>query len=214
MFTPVLFLVWRDAAPTNLPPLGATTALAHRPTPLDPNQPFAKDGPGPALTLELAFADEAAFRHTVPALTLPGRFEAQAMRRRAFATPAPAALPVPCTLLVEYLGRCEDPQAWLDHYDAHHPPIMVRFPAVREVATYRPAADLPLPPGAIAASALQRNKVVFDTAAALAHALASPILREMRADRDAFPPFDGHATHFPTLTHDALAPLTPLAAPP
>ena len=117
-----------------------------------------------------------------------------------------------CTFLVEYVGRCDDPQGWLDHYDAHHPAIMTRFPAIRDVATSRPAPDLPLPRGAAPAAAMQRNKVVFDTPDALAYALASPVMIEMRADSAAFPRIDGHATHFPTLTYDLLAPLTPFAA--
>ena len=49
-------------------------------------------------------------------------------------------------------------------------------------------------------SALQRNKVVFDSLADLIAALASPAMIEMRADGKRFPPFAGKATHFPMTT--------------
>jgi hypothetical protein len=221
MSTPVLFLVWR-AAP-NLDDLGAAFArldglvhaLAFTPLSL-PDQPFARDGRGPALTVELAFASERAFAQGVDAIPASG-FEAEAMRGRRFAAPDPVFRlgpgETPCTLLVEYSGRCDDPTAWLDHYDAHHPPIMVRFPGVRDVATFRPAPDLALPDAWERGRAMQRNKVVFDSPAALVAALASPVMAEMRADRDAFPPFDGAVTHFPNATYDLLSSrLTPFSA--
>ena len=47
---------------------------------------------------------------------------------------------------------------------------------------------------------MQRNKVVFDSAAALATALNSPVRHEMRAAFGRFPPFTGPITHFPMAT--------------
>ena len=135
-------------------------------------------------------------------------FAAQAMLGRRFATPDPVFRlgpgERPCTLLVAYPGVCEDLEAWLDHYDAHHPPIMVRFPAIRDVATFRPLPDARLPATWARATAMQRNKVVFDSHTALRAALASPVRREMRADFEVFPPFTGRPTHFPTVTFDLL----------
>lgn len=217
MYTPVLFLIWRDDgyAPAMRDAVrrldGLERALAFTRAPFDPNSRFARDGVGPALTVELAFADEAALAAGAGALapSLAGRFEAQAMRGRWFATPDPVFRLVdggrPCTLLVEYTGEAEEPIVWLDHYDAHHPAIMTRFPDVRDVATYRPAADLPLPAVWTRAAAMQRNKVVFDSTAALRAALAAPIMREMRADFEAFPPYTGGATHHATETTDLRA---------
>jgi hypothetical protein len=51
---------------------------------------------------------------------------------------------------------------------------------------------------------MQRNKVVFDNAAALTAALESPVRQEMRAHFHALPTFTGRVTHFPMATR-ALA---------
>ena len=221
--TPTLFLVWSDSPPqvetlrdALTPHRGLVQALAFLATEPAPDDPFAVDGPRPALTLELGFADLAAFENAAaiwegePAFGLPGSstFSAQAMLGRRFATPDPVFRlgggERPCTLLVAYPGACDDLEAWLDHYDAHHPPIMVRFPAVRDVATFRPLREARLPETWPRGAAMQRNKAVFDSRAALQAALASPIRREMRADFEAFPPFTGRPTHFPTTTFDLI----------
>lgn len=188
-------------------------ALLYRPVVNGPDQPFAKDGRGPALAAELRFAGlpevEAALtpgrlgRLAVP--SLPGAaISHQVFVARDFPVENPwFATPEPCTFLVQYPGPSIDPAAWLDHYDANHPPIMRRFPGVRRVATYRPIAwrsDLAWARG----TAMQRNKVAFDSPAALAAALASPVMAEMRADRDTFPAFDGGATHFPMWTRSVV----------
>ena len=47
---------------------------------------------------------------------------------------------------------------------------------------------------------MQRNKVVFDDAAALTAALNSPVRHEMRADFKNFPPFEGRNSHYPMAT--------------
>ena len=47
---------------------------------------------------------------------------------------------------------------------------------------------------------MQRNKVGFDSAAALTAALNSPVRLEMRADYNRLPRFSGKVTHFPMAT--------------
>ena len=49
---------------------------------------------------------------------------------------------------------------------------------------------------------MQRNKVVFDSPAALTAALNSPVREEMRADFKLFPPFSGENAHFPVATRE------------
>ena len=223
---PTLFVVYRDAEAQlsdidlqsvtgvvqALP--GLQDGLAFTPMAAAGEQPFAGDGRGPPLVLQLDFATaqdlEAALTgagslaHIVRAGALPSLANAavacQRMIGRRFATPDPAfrlALGgLPCTFLVDYPGTADNLEAWLDHYDAHHPPIMTRFPDIREVATYRPAPemdnDLPCARG----TSMQRNKVVFDSSDALVAALASPVMAEMRVDSSAFPPCSQRATHF------------------
>lgn len=178
------------------------------------DQPFAADGRGPALALQLDFAAaadrDAAMAAGSPlaalgdAASFPNLAAAalshQPMTGRDFPVPGGAessADAPPCTFLVTYPGRADDLPAWLDHYDANHPPIMVRFPGIREVATFRPLpvwdSALPFARG----TAMQRNKVVFDSVAGLVAALASPVMAEMRADAATFPPYAPRATHHP-----------------
>jgi hypothetical protein len=128
----------------------------------------------------------------------PQTFSQQVMAVRTFAPPQ--AAPVEdsaqrCTYLVAYEGVAEDFNAWLTHYLAHHPRLMLQLPALRELEIYTridSRSGLPF----AHASAMQRNKVVFDDAAALTDALASPVRDAMRLDFHALPPYSGAAPHF------------------
>ena len=223
MYSPTLFLCWRDAPPelsrADLAFVrervarvaGLRRALGFTPMQISADQPYAADGSGPAFTLELTFDDAgaletAALGDLVADGALPSlagaQPEAQAMWGRTFPVPDPVFRSAkPCTFLVEYPGECAEPTPWLDHYDSHHPKIMVRFPEVREVATFRPAPELGLALPCEINRSMQRNKVVFDSGEALARALASPILLEMRADSAGFPPAPRRPTHYPMATH-------------
>ncbi len=179
-------------------------------TPAQARDPYLDDGAPPALAAEIVFDAvgplEAALAagghlHAITALPALAAAEAtqQAMVRRAFPVPDPALRTPPgerpCTYLVAYDGEADDRDAWLAHYVAHHPPIMARFPGVRQIeicTAFDCISHLKLP----RARCLQRNKVVFDSAAALDAALNSPTRHEMRADFCGFPPFRGRNTHF------------------
>jgi hypothetical protein len=222
---PTLFIVYRDAegqlSDADLRSVSgvvrALPGLQHGLafTPIGAGeQPFARDGRGPPLVLQLAFATaqdlDAALMGagSLAQIVRPGALPSlanaavacQRLIGRRFATPDPVfRLPhgsLPCTFLVDYPGTADNLELWLDHYDAHHPPIMTRFPEIREVETFRPDAegtnDLPC----ARETSMQRNKVVFDSPDALTTALASPIMAEMRADSAAFPPYSQRPTHF------------------
>lgn len=203
-------LVRVEAMLAGLPGLAGAFVL----TPAAPagDQPFAADGRGPALALQIDCVDAAALAALLgPDSALGGlaalsslagaRLTHQPMARRAFAvadsafrTPPGAR---PCTFLVQYQGRADDLPAWLDHYDANHPPIMVRFPGIRAVSTFRPVdgwtSALPFGRG----TAMQRNTVAFDSVPALVAALGSPVMDDMRADAATFPPYAPRAIHHP-----------------
>lgn len=181
-------------------------------TPSD--QPFAKDGPGPALVLQLYFAtkDAAAASlaaggalaelagHAALSRLKDAHVSHQLMEARLFPVGAGAPADPCCTFFVTYPGTTADLASWLDHYDANHPPIMRRFPRIREVETYRPIAwtsGL----GWARSDAMQRNKVVFDSLGDLIAALASPVMEEMLADGRAFAPRTGKTTHHPMTTY-------------
>lgn len=189
---------------------GLTRARLMTPDRTPADQPFAKDGSGPDLALQLTFdapaAAQAALRADSPLARLPvlrdlppDNVAHELMTARVFPTGAPPPADPFLTFFVSYRGPAQDPQAWLDHYDQHHPPIMVRFPGIREVETYRPMEWTSGLPYARAGS-LQRNKVVFASLADLIAALASPVMAEMRADMAQFPPFTVGNTHFPMTT--------------
>lgn len=186
-------------------------------TPETARDPYLDDGPSPPLALQLYFDDlaqlEAALARDghLQALVAPGALPSltgaavrqQAMLTRRFPVPdarfrTPAG-GLPCSYLVHYPGAAADLNEWLAHYVAHHPPIMARFPDIREVEVYTRVdwcGFLPWPRD----DYMQRNKVVFDSAAALTAALNSPVRHEMRADFNRFPPYTGANVHYPMAT--------------
>src|SRR4051794_38434243 len=193
------------------PVAGVTEALLF--TPGTTHDPYLNDGHPPALAMQITFdgieALEAALGvggpllalaapDAVPSLSGAG-FTQQAMLGRGFKVPDPRFRTGdgqrPCTYLVAYEGTAEDLPAWLSHYLAHHAPIMTRFPGIRQVEVYSRidwCGALPWP----RVNHMQRNKVVFDDAAALTGALNSPVRHEMRPDFPTFPPFSGPVSHF------------------
>ena len=212
------FAMFRGDAEVSLGPLtelvartpGLTNGLIY--TPSITSDPYLNDGPPPVLGLQLNFSDladmEAALAKDGHLQTLPNLLAGttgtqQAMLSRHFPVPdarfrTPSGEPH-CTYLVAYEGEAEDKNVWLSYYIAHHPPIMARFPGIRqiEISTRLDwCGFLPYP----RVDFLQRNKVVFDSPAALTAALNSPVRHEMRADFKNFPPFNGGNTHFPMLT--------------
>lgn len=101
-----------------------------------------------------------------------------------------------CSYMVAYEGPAEDFGAWLAHYLKHHPPLMLQLPALRELEIYTRMDNCSGLPFAHA-NAMQRNKVVFDDAQSLSHALASPVREAMRRDFRSLPPYSGATPHYP-----------------
>lgn len=186
-------------------------------TPSSTSDPYLDDGAPPRLVLQLYFHDIADLEAAVArdghlqGLTAPGALLSlldaditqQAMLVRHFPVPDPIFQTppgeLPCTYLVAYEGGADDLHAWHTHYMADHPPIMARFPGIREIEIYTCidwCSGLPWP----RVAHMQRNKVVFDSQAALTAALNSPVRHEMRASFARFPPFTGPITHFPMAT--------------
>ncbi|MBY8605399.1 MAG: ethyl tert-butyl ether degradation protein EthD [Burkholderia sp.] len=197
-----------DAAAALRAAPGLKRLVVHRPVALaaDRADPVARP-PSPACVLQGYFAElgalEATLAPTGAAYACAMRWQAagrrvaqqaMAVRRMPLAGPGPGTQG--CTYLVSYEGEAEDPNAWLSHYLDHHPPLMAQLPGIRAIEIYTRVdyrSALPAP----RAHAMQRNKVVFDDAGALTHALASPVRLLMRRDFDALPPFSGATPHFP-----------------
>jgi hypothetical protein len=188
-------------------------------TPSTTSDPYLHDGAPPALGLQLYFNEITTLEAT---LAKDGHLQSlvrrdalqgadvtqQAMLVRRIPVPDPTFRTplgeLPCTYLVAYEGAAEELNAWLAYYISSHGPIMARFPGIRELEIYTRVdwcGFLPWP----RVDHMQRNKVVFDSPAALTAALNSPVRHEMRRDFAKFPSFSGTNTHFPLATRTVSA---------
>jgi hypothetical protein len=180
------------------------------------SDPYLDDGPPPPLMLQLYFAELPDLEATIARdgalkmLLSPDAFPQlanaevtqQAMLVRRFTVNGQSFNPAApyCTYLVAYEGEAEDLNAWLDHYLVKHTKHMADFPGIRELEVYTRLDWV----GALPwrrANCMQRNKVAFDSAEALTHALNSPVRHRMREDFRSFPAFTGPNTHFAMTTH-------------
>jgi uncharacterized protein (TIGR02118 family) len=203
---------------------GLERALIHVPTPAGTRHAFPGDEPGPPLALQLyanrieALEDALRPAGGLQALGTAGDIEAlrsmrvqqQIMLVRALPIERPDSDLPPretrCSYLVHYPGQAADLSAWHRHYIDHHPRIMSKFPNVREIEICTRVDWIGGLPG-MRVDFMQRNKLMFDSPDDLSAALASPVIREMRADFHQFPEFAGGNAHYPMLTLD-----TPLRA--
>jgi len=187
-------------------------------TPERTHDPYLEASAPPQLAAELYFADIALFeaataanghlqrlaaRDLLPSLA-GAPIHQQAMFARGFPVAEAPTRNAPdqptCSYLVGYEGPAEDLDAWLAHYLEHHTAIMARFPGIREIEVCTPSeanGSLTWP----RETCMLRNRVVFDDAAALGAALASPVRHAMRADYAKFPPFRGAVFHYPMASH-------------
>lgn len=192
---------------------GLRGALIH--TPAQSQDLYTDDGPSPPLGLELAFADIAAleaaaapdgglqplFAGQVLRGLTPQRANAGAFLSRSYPVdaPDPAEGATPCSFVVQYPGPAADPNAWLSRYIAGHPPLMRPLPGIRAIEILTPVdwvSHLPVPK----AQHMLRNRVVFDSPAALTAALHSPARHPLRAEFDQLPSFAGGSVHHTMLT--------------
>lgn len=197
-------------------------ARAHLFSPAAARDRYFDDGPAPMLTIQLYFErletlEEAAGAHgallslarSMPASLSKAAGFQQVMWTRHYPTPAAQAPPQAqrsCSFLVHYPGEAQDLNEWLTYYLHHHPQIMFRFPGIREIEIHTRADWIDALPWQ-RVHYFQRNKIVFDSAAALEQALHSPAREEMKADRAQFPPFSGGNTHYPVATETVVGPV-------
>ena len=221
-----LFLTFRSGSDITAAELARSTvflraipklakALMH--TPAVTSDPYVKDGAPPLLVLQLYFDElpdlEAALSRggQLRALTSHNEFPSlaaaevaqQAMLVRPFAVADPL-FKTPggephCTYLVSYEGEAEDLNAWHAHYLENHTRHMAMFPGIRELEVYTRLDWVSLMPWR-RLNFMQRNKVVFDSEAALRDALNSPVRHDMRADFKTFPAFTGPNNHYAMAT--------------
>lgn len=106
------------------------------------------------------------------------------------------------SFVVRYYPPIEQPEAFINHYFDHHPPIMTHFPGIRNILCYIPI-DWHDPNQITPLGSFLGNEIVFDSIEDLNTALASDIRHDLRADYYQFPPHEGvnshHAMHRRTL---------------
>jgi uncharacterized protein (TIGR02118 family) len=191
-------------------------ARAHLLSPAIARDPYFDDGPAPLLTLQLYFErletlEEAAGPHgalqalvaAIPPGLAPARVFQQVTWTRFFPVSEPIGTPPDprhsCSFLVHYPGAPDSLNEWLSYYMSHHVPLICRFPGVRAVEVHTRVDWVDALPWR-REQHFQRNKIVFDSAAALERALHSPVREQMKADRASFPPFSGGNVHHPLAT--------------
>lgn len=100
----------------------------------------------------------------------------------------------PVSFVVRYYRPIENETLFNEHYFAHHPPIMVRFPRIRNILCYEPVtwrdANQITP-----TNSFLGNEIVFDTIEDLDAALSSDARHELREDYHGFPPHHGQTSH-------------------
>jgi uncharacterized protein (TIGR02118 family) len=173
--------------------------------------PYLDDGAPPLATLQAAFATlgeleaalaSAEFRAAIvapsPAPPDAARATHEAMDWRFYPVKgeaAPAPLRAACSYVVRYHRPAEDEAAFVKFYVEHHPPLLGKFPNIRNVMCYLPIAWRDPTPIAHSDYMLG-NEVVFDTLADLNASLKSEVRHELREDFKRFPKFTGRNTHF------------------
>jgi hypothetical protein len=112
-----------------------------------------------------------------------------------------------CSYMVHYDGHADSYDAWLAHYLDHHPPIISRFPRLREYEIYTAvdwtSGDLPW----AKAKMMQRNRLIFDSGPVLETSLLTEGVRSRLADTHGiFPKFHGTDVHAPLYTDIIVGP--------
>ena len=180
--------------------------------------PLFEEGAGPPLLVELNLdtADEArrliastAFRDALSAgrpATGGGQATVDVFHSVPFPLPGhikPPPRTAPLSFVVRYCRPVADEQAFAAFYTLHHPPLLARFPGIRNVLCYL-STGIELPGGLQPSGAFFGNEVVFDDLDSLNRALASEVLPLLKADGKRFAPF-GHSSHHAMLRRSVHA---------
>lgn len=107
---------------------------------------------------------------------------------------APSARTAPLSFVVRYYGPTADLAAFDRFYVDNHPPILARFPGIRNVLCYLPMNWRSTGPVRDSRLILG-NEVVFDDLAALNGALESDVLPLLIADGKRFASFGSNSHH-------------------
>lgn len=99
------------------------------------------------------------------------------------------------SFVVRYYGPVKNHSGYVDSYTKHHPPVLARFPGIRNVLCYLPI-DWRSSGEVTDSRLIIGNEVVFDNLAALNTALQSPVMDEVSEDGKQLAKFNiGDGTH-------------------
>lgn len=124
-------------------------------------------------------------------------------------TPPPRTAPL--SFVVRYYGPTADLAAFDRFYVDNHPPILARFPGIRNVLCYLPTGWQTQGPVRDSRLILG-NEVVFDDLGALNRALESDVLALLIADGKRFPEFGSNSHH--AMRRERIHPGAAAPAPP
>ncbi len=188
---------------------GVETLDLYAPEPSD--DPYLDDGAGPLLTVQTGFESVVALEAGLaaprareasgdfagtPAAGCAVAHDAMALKFFPVAgESAPSPLTAPLSYVIRYHRPADDETHFVEYYCAHHPPVLGKFPRIRNVMCYLPIAWRDPTPIA-RADYLLGNEVVFDSLDDLNAALKSEVRHELRADYKTFPAFHGANTHY------------------
>ena len=201
----------RDAGPVWATLPGLTAIDLYQPVRGGTHDPFNSDGPGPLLMAMLQFPSQrqleagladARFKKTLASRPANVATTGTSFERRFYpvggATSAEPKLRAPFSYVVRYHHPAENPEEFVLHYIADHPPLLGKLPEIRSVLCYlliEQTVSGVLPP----ADYMVGNEVVFDSPEAFNAAMASPVRLELREHFRKFPAFTGKNTHYPMM---------------
>ena len=173
------------------------------------DDPMTDDGRGPVLTIQTCYRDvksleqglaSEAFKQLVASIDAAANVSIShdAMEMMFFPVAdedEPGEWSAPLSYVVRYHHPTHELEAFVDFYITHHPQIERRFPGIRSIMCYVPI-QWQDPTSIHCENYMLGNEVVFDSTEALAGALTSPVLVDMKADSANFPAY-GSNTHFP-----------------
>ena len=180
-------------------------------TPYTGGVPKMDDVPAPHLLVEIRMNSEAAAR----ALTESAEFNQHFINKTGMLAGAskinlevleavhydipghkkPPARTAPYSFVVRYYGPVENSADFTDFYTSNHPPLLAKFPKVRNVLCYLPLGWRE--GGEITdASLIHGNEVVFDNLDDFLAAIKSKQMDAVMADSKLFKPF-GYNSHHP-----------------
>ena len=173
------------------------------------NVPVMDDVPAPAMIVQIDLDSPAA----AAALVGSGEFERLFTNAESYPAPvgkinietleavhydlpgheSPLPRTAPLSFVVRYYGPVADAADFIDFYTNNHPPLLAKFPGIRNVLCYLPLNWRSMQEITDDYMFLG-NEVVFDDLDALNQALASDVLPEVLADGEQFAAY-GYNTH-------------------